>query len=68
MPGAKRLRLEYRYDPKALINKFFGQIQLLLGFILLTIISNFILVPVYKKWYWKMRESDDRDKLDIFHD
>lgn len=50
-----------------LANRLAGQFQLLLGFVLLTLISNFTLVPFYKKWYWKMRESDDRLKTRIFH-
>ncbi len=47
--------------------KLTGQIQLLLGFVVLTVISYFVLVPVYKKWYWQMRVSDDRKKVRIFH-
>lgn len=50
-----------------LANKFVSQIQLLGGFALLTLISHYTLVPIYRKWYWQMRKSDDRNKVNIFH-
>lgn len=48
--------------------KIVSQLLLLVWFVGLTIVSNFTLVPIYRKWYWQMRESDDRDKVNIFHE
>ena len=47
--------------------KFFDIGGMMLIMILLTIISSFTLVPVYKKWYLTMRLTDDRNKTNIFH-
>jgi hypothetical protein len=41
-------------------------VGLLIGFGLYTIGLK-LASPLYRKWYWKMRETDDRSKAPIFH-
>ncbi len=40
---------------------------LLGGFFTLTIFTIFVIAPIYKNWYKKMRKFDDRSKANIFH-
>lgn len=46
---------------------FIEHLLLLCGFGLATIMLH-LATPMYQRWYYRMRERDDRDKTDIFHD
>lgn len=44
-----------------------AHLKLLAGFGIATVLLHALVAPRYHRWYWRMRERDDRDKAPIFH-
>ncbi len=47
--------------------KLFDVGGMMLIMVIMTAIASVVIVPVYKKWYLRMRLIDDRSKVNIFH-
>jgi len=46
---------------------FYAHLGMMGVFLLGVLVTIVVVAPVYKHWYWKMRQSDDRDIAGIFH-
>lgn len=46
---------------------FWKHLEMLVAFVVLTVITVKFIAPRYKAWYIKMRQFDERDKIGIFH-
>jgi len=44
-----------------------AHLKLLAGFAVATILLHALVAPAYRRWYLRMRLTDDRDKAGIFH-
>jgi hypothetical protein len=44
-----------------------GHLKLLGGFVIATVALHLLIAPAYRRWYLRMRLTDDRSKAPIFH-
>ena len=49
------------------VEVFLGHVQFLGWFAVFTVLTIFLIAPIYKRWHVKMRQRDDRPSSGIFH-